>query len=82
LPHDEVLSLGANQGTNDFGTVGYGPACPPRLRKHRYLFTLYALDKDIIVPPGARRQQVIAALKGHVLDEARIKTVYERQIIR
>jgi hypothetical protein len=78
LPHDEVLSFGANQGTNDFGTVGYGPACPPRGRKHRYIFRLYALEADLLVPPGASRQQVIEVMNDHVLAEAQIKAVYER----
>jgi Raf kinase inhibitor-like YbhB/YbcL family protein len=79
LPHDEVLSMGAKQGTNDFGQVGYGPACPPRLRKHHYIFTLYALDvTDLLVPPGVRRQHVIAAMKGHVIAEAKITAIYER----
>jgi len=78
LPQDEVLSFGANQGTNDFGTVGYGPACPPRGRKHRYIFRLYALEADLLVPPGAKRQQVVEIMNDHVLEEAQIKAMYER----
>jgi hypothetical protein len=58
--------------------VGYGPACPPRGRKHRYIFRLYALEADLLVPPGASRQQVIEVMNDHVLAEAQIKAVYER----
>jgi len=29
IPKDAVLSIGARQGTNSFGNVGYGGACPP-----------------------------------------------------
>jgi Raf kinase inhibitor-like YbhB/YbcL family protein len=31
------------QGRNSYGTVGYGPPCPPRGATHRYVFTLYAV---------------------------------------
>ncbi len=79
LPYDEVLSMGARQGTNDFGHVGYGAACPPRWRKHHYIFRLISLDiTDLPIPPGARRLHVTAAMKGHVLDEVQITAIYQR----
>ncbi len=38
---------GAIQSRTDFGTVGYGGACPPTGDKpHRYQFTVYALKTD------------------------------------
>lgn len=37
------LPKGALQTRTDFGTPGYGGACPPEGRKHRYEFTLTAL---------------------------------------
>ena len=79
LAIDEVLSIGADQGTNDFGTVGYGPACPPRgSREHHYIFRLIELNKELNVRPGAKRQEIDSALKGHVLSEARITATYKR----
>jgi Raf kinase inhibitor-like YbhB/YbcL family protein len=79
LPNHGVLSMGANQGTNDFGTLGYGAACPPRNGKnHHYVFRLYALDGDIHIKPGATRQQVMDAMRGHVLAEAEITALYRR----
>ena len=44
-PDAMALPDPAIQGTNDFGSVGYGGPCPPAGDKpHRYEFTLWALD--------------------------------------
>ncbi len=65
----DSIPTGAVQGTNDAGKVGYFGPCPPS-GQHRYYFRLYALDIPLKLPPGARREQVVAAMKGHVLAEA------------
>lgn len=42
-----LMPNGTIQSRTDFGTVGYGGACPPRGDKpHRYQFTVYALKTD------------------------------------
>ncbi len=57
VPRDAALSIGARQGTNSFGDVGYGGACPPAgNREHRYVFKLYALDSYLAVQPSARKE--------------------------
>src|SRR5215212_10358059 len=79
IPKDAVLSPGARQGTNSFGEVGYGGACPPRGHgEHRYIFKLYALDADSALEPGARREQLLDALRNHVLAEAHLTGKYKR----
>jgi Raf kinase inhibitor-like YbhB/YbcL family protein len=79
VPKDAVLSIGAHQGTNSFGDVGYGGACPPRGHgEHRYIFKLYALDADPALEPGARREQLLDALRNHVLAEAHLTGKYKR----
>jgi Raf kinase inhibitor-like YbhB/YbcL family protein len=41
------LPQGAVQARTDFGTSGYGGACPPPGNKpHHYIFTVWALDTD------------------------------------
>jgi Raf kinase inhibitor-like YbhB/YbcL family protein len=41
------LPAGSIEGRTDFGTSGYGGACPPEGDKpHRYIFTVYALKID------------------------------------
>ena len=74
---DEMPSAGGTQGRNDFGRLGYGGPCPPGGR-HRYYFKLYALDSALGLKPGASRQQVDAAMAGHVMDQAQLMGTYAR----
>jgi hypothetical protein len=71
------LPDGGRQGRNDFGKVGYGGPCPPSGR-HRYRFTLYALDTELGVPPSSTRKEVEKAMQGHVLETALLTGVYTR----
>ncbi len=44
-PDRTLLPGAAMEGTNDFGSVGYGGPCPPAGDKpHHYIFTLWALN--------------------------------------
>jgi Raf kinase inhibitor-like YbhB/YbcL family protein len=61
------LPDGTLQGKNDFGEIGYGGPCPPAGSTHRYRFTLYALDQILDVKAGASRNQLIDAIKSHIL---------------
>jgi Raf kinase inhibitor-like YbhB/YbcL family protein len=72
------LPDGGRQGKNDFGKVGYGGPCPPSGR-HRYRFTLYALDTELGVPPPATRSEVENAMKGHILETAQLTGLYARE---
>jgi Raf kinase inhibitor-like YbhB/YbcL family protein len=78
VPTTEVLTNGAKQGTNDFRKVGYGGPCPPQGRPHRYFFKLYALDAATGLKPRASKQQLLNAIKNHVLGEAEIMGRYKR----
>lgn len=54
------LPEGAKETNTDLGKPGWFGPCPPIPRKHRYLFTVHALDVDKLdVPEGAT-----AALTG------------------
>src|SRR6201993_3488928 len=50
-------------GTNDFGKSGYGGPCPPS-GTHRYYFRIFALDRELDLPPSTKRSQLDAAIKG------------------
>ncbi len=81
LPRQEALSLGALQGRNSFGQIGWGGPCPPSKAPHRYIFRLYALDTMLTLEPGATRQQLDAAINGHLLGQTRLTGIYIRNKI-
>ena len=81
VPKEAVLSIGARQGINSFGDIGYGGACPPRSdREHRYFFKLYALDVHLALKPGAKKEQLLDAMADHILAEAELMGRYKRGI--
>ena len=76
--HKLVASLedpkGALQGRNSRGQIGYmGPRPPEGDPPHHYHFQVFALDAPLTMPPGADREALLAAMRGHVL--ARGETV-------
>ncbi|MDZ8188151.1 MAG: YbhB/YbcL family Raf kinase inhibitor-like protein [Nostoc sp. ChiSLP02] len=74
----KTLPNGGVQGKNDFGNFGYGGPCPPS-GTHRYFFKLYALDKSLSLAAGATKNQILAAMEGHVLATAELIGRYKRQ---
>jgi hypothetical protein len=66
------------QGTNDFGTVGYGGPCPPGGETHRYVFRLLALDEPVTLQGGASRDDLLGAIEGHVVAETALTATYSR----
>jgi Raf kinase inhibitor-like YbhB/YbcL family protein len=66
------------QGTNDFGKSGYGGPCPPS-GTHRYYFKIFALDRELDLPFGAKRGQLDAAMKGHVVAQGALMGRYSRK---
>jgi len=71
------LPPGALEGKNDFGKRGYGGPCPPKGR-HRYFFTLYALDEPLTLVGAPTKADVEAAIRGHVLAQGEMIGTYER----
>jgi Raf kinase inhibitor-like YbhB/YbcL family protein len=65
-PKEEQLPDGSRQGHNDYDRIGYVGPCPPR-GTHRYVFTQYALDTKLNMPPGAPKKQLLKAMNGHFL---------------
>jgi Raf kinase inhibitor-like YbhB/YbcL family protein len=78
-PAMETLPGGAKQGLNDFKKIGYGGPCPPHGSAHRYFFRLYALDAPANLKPRATKQQLLDAMKGHILAKAELAGRYARQ---
>jgi Raf kinase inhibitor-like YbhB/YbcL family protein len=65
-------------GINDFRKTGYGGPCPPKGKPHRYYFKLYALDTALNLKPGASKENVLTAMKGHVLANGELMGRYGR----
>jgi Raf kinase inhibitor-like YbhB/YbcL family protein len=61
-------------------TIGYrGPAPPSGHGVHHYHFTLYALDTALSLHARMDKEAVMSAIKGHVLDRAKLVGTYERK---
>ncbi len=65
-------------GVNSWNEPGWGGPKPPPGKPHRYFFRLYALDAHLELAPGATKAQLLEAMKGHVLGEARYMGTYQR----
>jgi phosphatidylethanolamine-binding protein (PEBP) family uncharacterized protein len=46
---------------------------------HHYHFRLYALDAPLGLAPGATKDQVLAAITGHVLGQGELVGIYARK---
>lgn len=64
-------------GKNSWGKLGYGGPCPPD-GEHRYFFTLYALSAVLNLPEGSSREEVEAAMKDRVLEQAVLMGTYRK----
>lgn len=62
----------AKEGMTDFRDTGYGGPNPPD-REHTYRFRLYALDTSLDLPGDATKEDVLDAMDGHVLEEAKLE---------
>jgi Raf kinase inhibitor-like YbhB/YbcL family protein len=71
-------AAGGRQGRNGFGKTGYNGPCPPPGRPHRYFFRLYALDTRLALQPGATKDEVVRAMKGHMLSQAELMGRFQR----
>ncbi len=71
------VPVGAVQGMNDSGNLGYTGPCPPE-GEHRYFFRAYALDVVLKLDEGAEQEDLQAAMEDHILDEAELVGIYSR----
>jgi len=83
LPAEPTLpSLGgARQGRNGTGRVGYVGLCPPTTgQPEEYWFTLYALRRELDVPPGAGRDAFDEAVETATLASRRLTARFGRSL--
>jgi Raf kinase inhibitor-like YbhB/YbcL family protein len=71
---------GLLQGRNTRGSVGYyGPRPPVGDPPHPCYFQVLALDVVLDVPPGADRDTVLAAAKGHVIAKGQVVGTFQQK---
>lgn len=77
---DEGGQIPGTEATSDYGEGGWGGPRPPEGHgPHHYYFWLYALDTEIDAGPELTRAQLLDRIRDHVIEQARIVGVYERQ---
>lgn len=71
-----VLPEGTREGITNFERTGYGGPCPP-IGVHRYYFKLYALDARLDLAETPDKDMLLAAMAGHILEEASLMGTYK-----
>jgi len=67
-------------GSNDFGSTGYGGPMPPEGHgPHRYYFWVLALDSAPELEAGLSLWELLARIEPHVIAMNRLVGVYERR---
>ena len=79
VARDARLPGGAVQGVNDYARNGYDGPCPPPGQTHRYFYTVFALDVRLALAAGARKKDLVEAMRGHVLAQGALMGTYSRK---
>lgn len=67
-------------GKNAFGNSEWLLPDPPTGDDpHDYVFQLFALDLPLTLMPGANREELVAAMEGHVMGLAMVTATYSRE---
>lgn len=69
-------------GANGAGRNAYTGPCPPpqyEPSEHRYFFRLYALDAELPLQTGASKEEVLAAMEGHIIGQGELMGRYKRR---
>jgi len=84
LPSDAILDspgdlVGTRNGVSDMRTLGYsGPQPVAGTGPHHYVFTVYALNRDPDLRGELGRNQVLSAVRDHVIGQGIVTGVYAR----
>ncbi len=78
IPPTSQLPDGSKQGVTSAGRHGYHGPCPPS-GTHRYYFKIYALDVMLDLPGDSTKQNLLDAMKGHILAEGALMGKYKRR---
>ncbi len=79
--NEQSLPAGTQIGSNSWKRAQYNGPCPPT-HEHRYFFKLFALSTTLNLADGATKNQVEAAMRGHILGHAQLMGKYNRLLTR
>ena len=84
LPMDAVLTgppeiAGTIQGLSGFKRTGYRGPAPPAGKPHHYTWTVDALDAELPLEQGLNRNQLLEAMRGHIIGQGSLVAIYERK---
>ena len=65
----------AIDGLNSWEEKGYNGPCPPG-GTHKYNFKLYALDTTLTAKEGMTKDELLEAMKGHILGETTLTGLF------
>jgi Raf kinase inhibitor-like YbhB/YbcL family protein len=69
---------GVRQGSNGWGLAMYRGPAPPAGTVHEYVFTVIALDRELDLPAGLTRAELLEAIDDHVLGRGTLVATYTR----
>ena len=73
----DLPAAAVHQAKNERGDARFMGPCPPTGR-HRYFFTLYALDTTLPELDGPKEADVEHAMQGHVIGRAELIGTYQK----
>lgn len=78
LPEGSALPDGTVELNNDYGTPGFGGACPPPGEVHRYVFTVHALDRVLEIDNSVSNALAGYMVNANTIASDSITAVYTR----
>lgn len=77
---ETTVPAGSTSIKNDYGTSGFGGACPPEGHgMHRYQFTVFALSKKLELPEDASGALTGYMVRANSIASSTIEALYERK---
>ncbi|MEE8472712.1 MAG: YbhB/YbcL family Raf kinase inhibitor-like protein, partial [Dehalococcoidia bacterium] len=71
LPESVQAGEGVFFGASGRGGTGWWGPCPRAGRPaHNYIFALYALSEQVVLPPGVSSTRLLGAIEGKVIGTA------------
>ena len=70
---DDPIAVGKNSSSH----LSYDGPCPPS-GTHRYYFKLYALDTALRLSPGAKKDQLLKSMDGHILAQTELMGTFSK----